>query len=381
MFGIKMKILALAVCMLVLVSCQKDSGQDLSRPESTDSDSQTATEQVKGVFLAMDTVIEYDLYSTNPSQSVKTLESELEKVDQAMSMHIASSEISKMNARAGTGEYTKLSEDTFTLLSRSKAYYTESGGKFDVTVAPLSNLWNIPSATKHRIPSDAEIEALLPLVSADDIQLDFDNRSAHLAKEGQAVDLGAIAKGYSCDILRRELIESGVTSGYVSVGGNVMVIGKKATGEDYRLGVRDPWGSEADYFAVVTLPDSTMSTSGDYLRFFEEDGVRYHHIFDTATGRPAETDLRAVSILSPDGAYAEFLSTYLFIMGKEYVVSHINEMNCEIIAVDKEKNVYISENLSNRFIQMNKDGSYQYHIVYKETGNSNNELEKQEEAA
>lgn len=310
--------------------------------------------RVTGTAFLMDTIVEYQF--TGPEDSGKKVEQALRDFEEQCSLYMEDSEITALNQAAGK-EYVRLSPRVYDLLARCTQYGAESGGVFDVTIAPLVKLWNI-TGKNPQVPPREKISALLPLVDYRDILLK--EGSAMLAREGQMVDLGGIAKGYACNIARETALESGVKRGYVSIGGNIMVIGKKESREDYRFGLRDPRGGPNDYLAVVTLPDSTIATSGDYERYFERDGVRYHHILDPATGAPAQTDLMSVSVFSPDGAYADYMSTYLFLKGRAFALERLNSLDCGLVLIDRDRNIYVSDSIKGRFRLSDQTGTYRY---------------------
>ncbi|WP_195377130.1 FAD:protein FMN transferase [Anaerotruncus rubiinfantis] len=319
---------------------------------------------VVGTSFLMDTFVEYKLYGEKAQEAKDAIEAALRGIEDTMSMYIKDSEISRLNENAGK-EPVAVSEDTYALLARCKGFGELSGGLFDVTVAPLAAEWGI-TGLHPKVPAAGKIEELLKLVGYSEIQLGADGKggyTAMLSREGQAVDVGGVAKGYACDVARRVAQDYGITSGYISIGGNLMVIGEKPDGEPFRFGVRDPRGPENQFLAVVSLPDSTMATSGDYERFFEQDGVRYHHILDPRIGYPAESDLMSVSVVSPDGAYADFMSTYLFISGRDFVLENLDTLECGIIAVDRDKNIYVSESLRAQFQPADSTGGYRFEVA------------------
>ena len=315
---------------------------------------------VTGTSFLMDTIVEYKLYGKNAQAARDAIEAELAGIESRMSMYLPDSEVARLNENAGRG-YVPLSEDTYGLLSRCAAFGEASGGAFDVTIAPLTAEWGVTSGHP-QVPSDARIDELRTLVGYRDILLDPADRSAMLRREGQAVDVGGVAKGYACDAARRVAREYGVDSGYISIGGNIMAMGAKPDGEPLKFGVRDPRGGGNDYIAVVTLSDTTMATSGDYERYFERDGVRYHHILDPATGRPADTGLMSVSVVSPDGVLADSMSTWLFIKGRDYVLENLNALSCGLVVIDRERNVYVSNDLLDRFTPADPGGSYHFEV-------------------
>lgn len=339
-------VLLLFLILLFTAGCKMTSGNSPPADEKP----------VTGTFFLMDTVYEYKFYGEHAQAAGDAAMKALTDLEARVSLYVEDSEISRLNEAAGKN-FVTLSPDTFALLSKCVSYGRESGGVFDVTVAPLAKLWNI-TGENPKIPSAEAIEKDRALVGYEDILLDEAHSAAMLRREGQAVDLGGIAKGYACDVVRKAVLETGVTSGYSSIGGNLMVVGRKPDGEDFRFGVRNPRGEANEYLAVVTLPDSTMATSGDYERYFERDGVRYHHILDPATGWPGKTDLISVSVVSPDGAYADFMSTYLFLKGKAFGLENLNAFDCGLILIDKDRNVYVSDSLRSRFTFQDPTGSF-----------------------
>lgn len=318
----------------------------------------SANRLVTGTSFVMDTVVQYSFYGKHAQKAKDAVAQELSSIESRMSMHLEGSEISELNQNAGENS-VQLSEDTYKLLSRSVEYAEQTGGVFDITIAPLASAWGITS-DHPQVPEQSQIDTLLALVDYRDIQFYPESLSAQLAREGQAVDVGGIAKGYACDAARRIARECGVKSGYLSIGGNIMVIGEKPDKTPFKFGIRDPRGTPNQYFGVVTIPDLTIATSGDYERFFEQDGIRYHHILDPETGYPAQSGLMSVSVIAPDGAYADFMSTWLFIMGREFVVENLNHFDCGLVAVDLENRVYVSDNLKDRFLPADQTGVYRF---------------------
>ena len=294
---------------------------------------------VTGTSFLMDTIVEYKLYGKNAQAARDAIEAELAGIESRMSMYLPDSEVARLNENAGRG-YVPLSEDTYGLLSRCAAFGEASGGAFDVTIAPLTAEWGVTSGHP-QVPSDARIDELRTLVGYRDILLDPADRSAMLRREGQAVDVGGVAKGYACDAARRVAREYGVDSGYISIGGNIMAMGAKPDGEPLKFGVRDPRGGGNDYIAVVTLSDTTMATSGDYERYFERDGVRYHHILDPKTGFPVETDAAGATVVARRSIDAEGYSTTLLALGIERGLAFARERDAILGAyfVDRDGKV------------------------------------------
>ncbi len=315
---------------------------------------------VTAISYHMNTMVEYRLYGKQAQQAYQAIEAELQGLEDAFSMHLPESEISRLNAAAG-GAPVEVSAQVMQLLQACVRYGEESDGAFDVTVAPLVEEWGIQTDHAH-VPSQDRIDALLSLVDYRSLRLKESDGvyTAQLPHAGQAVDLGGIVKGYACTIAREIAENYKVTGGYVSIGGNIMTIGSTPQGRPFRFGLRDPRGSANDFIGVFEIPGETIATSGDYERYFEQDGVRYHHILNPATGYPADGGLLSVSVISPDGAYADYMSTRLFIMGREYALKNLNNFNCGLVLIDQQRRVYVSDNMKERFTPDDPTGTYRF---------------------
>lgn len=265
--------------------------------------------------------------SGNNSGAVDKAFARIAEIESRMSSHISTSDIS-----TGT-----LNVDTSYVISKGLGYGSISEGKFDITVKPLCNLWDI-NGENPRVPTQEEIDAVLPLVNYKNVG--FLNGEV-VMPEGMALELGAIAKGYAADEAYRILREEGIKDGFVDLGGNVVAIGTKT------VGIRNPLSeNNGDYFGTIKLTDSAVATSGGYERYFEQDGKRYHHIFDPATGYPVETDILSASVICEKAIDADCWSTILFASGVEKAKEYISRYGLNAILVDVNKNVYIFGNVN-----------------------------------
>ena len=194
------------------------------------------------------------------------------------------------------------------------------------------------------------MKATLELADPSLIDYDKETSTVSFKKDGVQIDLGGIAKGYTSSRIMDIYREKGVTSGLVNLGGNAQVFGTKPDGSLWRVAVQSP-DSEDEYLGVLEAKDKAIITSGGYERYFEKDGVTYHHIIDPATGYPAENGLISVTIVSTDGTLADGLSTSLFVMGKDKAVdywkAHSDEFDM-ILLTDDEK-LYVSEGIKDSF--------------------------------
>ncbi len=314
------------------------------------------------VDFIMDTVVEQTLYGENAQLAAAEIAQRLQDFEKNFSMHLPNSPISQLNDAAGR-EAVQLPEDVYALLYRSRELSLQSMGAFDVTIAPLTKAWGITSEHPS-VPSAEALAEAMALVDASALQLNEDG-TAMLERAGQAVDLGGIAKGAACDIVRDVAEEYGITKGYVSIGGNMVVLEEKPLGRDIYIGVRDPQGTASDAMAAVTLYGKTMATTGAYERYFEEEGVRYHHVLDPQTGYPADNNLLSVSVISEDGTLADFLSTTLFVLGRETLLTCLERDDFQVIAVGKYGQVYCSASLKGEIQPTQNSSAYEF--VYGES--------------
>lgn len=308
-------------------------------------------------FFAMDTYMEITAYGRESERAVEEAVREVQRLDELWSTGAASSEVSRINASGG-GE---LSEDTVRLLERAQDICRETGGLFDFTVYPLMRLWGFPTQEYH-VPTEEELEEVLPLVDASRVCLDGAEVSLG---EGQQIDLGGIAKGYTSARIMDIFRADGIASGMVSLGGNVQVIGRKTDGSRWQVGIQDPDSAQGEVLAVVEAEDQAVITSGGYERYFEEDGNTYIHILDPRTGYPADGNLKSVTVVSADGTLADALSTSLYIMGYEQAVrfwrSHRTEF--DMVLVTEEGELCVTKGLESR-IRSNRE----YVVVSEEEG-------------
>ena len=293
---------------------------------------------------AMDTFMTLTACGAHREDALDAAEAEIRRLEALFSIGSPDSEVSALN-RAGEGV---LSEDGRAVVSRALELHADTGGRFDITVLPLMELWGFTSG-KYRVPSDGELAEILPAVGAD--LLDYDPETGKLALcAGQAIDLGGIAKGYASQRVMELYRAAGVTSGLVSLGGNVQCLGARPDGSPWRIGIQDPEGVSGAMAAVVEVVDQAVITSGGYERYFvdEATGVNYRHILDPETGTPAESDLTSVTIVSPDGMLADGLSTALYIMGLEAAVDYWRAHSdaFQAIFIDASGQIHVTEGLA-----------------------------------
>lgn len=276
---------------------------------------------------SLDTVITLTAYGKNAKSGIRAAIDRIEEIDEKMSAYKAESDIGRINS-ALCGTPVAVSGETFSLLCRAQEFSRMTDGLFDFTLKPLADLWGI--GTEHpRVPSQEEIDAALAKTGWESVHLSEDSQTVTLEKEGMGLDLGGIAKGYASEEAARVLKEHGVENACLDLGGNVVVIGKKPLGLfdsirnggkflPFTVGIQEPGAARGQICRKLTMEeDGCVVTSGDYERYFEENGVRYHHIFDPRTGRPAAGGVRSATVIGTDATAADALSTVFFILGND----------------------------------------------------------------
>ena len=233
---------------------------------------------------------------------------EMHRIDELMSPYKPDSELSRINREAAQ-KPVPISQEMFDLIARSIEFSKLSGGAFDITFSSVGYMYDY---REHVKPTDAQIAKALPGISYRHLQLGPKARTIRYDRAGVRIDLGGIAKGYAVDNCIAILKGRGVTNAIVTAGGDSRLLGDKR-GRPWNVGIRDP-RRRGEVVAVLPLADTAISTSGDYERFFEEDGVRYHHIINPKTGKSAK-GVRSVTVIAPDGITTEGLTKSVFVKG------------------------------------------------------------------
>lgn len=327
-------------------------------------------------FFAMDTVMSVTAYGNGAEETVSAAQREVFRLEALWSRTRTESDIARLNAHAGDGTPVPLAPETAALLRFSSTLGTLTGGALDITIAPVMDAWGFGSADSFdesscRVPTPEELDRLLPLAELDGLSVsDIDQSapSAALSAPGMAVDLGAVAKGETGSLLRQLLLDAGIRSAKLELGGNITVLGDRPDGAQWRVGVRDPRNLES-YFCILSLTDKTCSTSGGYERYFEEGGETYHHILDPSTGYPAESGLLSVTAVSTDGALADGLSTACFVMGADRAAAFWRThggpegMDFDLILVRDDGVALITEGLEDGLDFQGEETGYTYEIL------------------
>jgi thiamine biosynthesis lipoprotein len=257
--------------------------------------------------------------------------SRLVALDRELSEWKPGSPLSAVNRAAG-GEPVEVPEDLFRLLERALEIGRVTDGAFDVTWAALWGLWDFRSPSP-RLPDAAAVSARAALVDYRRVELDAERRTVRLPAAGMLIGFGGIAKGYALDRVAEMLTGAGFDDFLVTGGGQVLARGRRGD-RPWRVGVRDPRGGQDEIFARVEVGDASLSTSADNESYFEVDGVRYHHVLDPRTGWPAR-GVRSATVLHPDAALADALSTAVMVLGSERGLAAARQLGAEALVVDE----------------------------------------------
>lgn len=238
------------------------------------------------------------------------------------------------------GGYTL--SDPMAELTAAGLYYGElSDGAFDISIAPVSSLWDFTSG-EGSVPDSGAIVAALELVDYRDVSLEGDE--IRFAKEGMQLDLGAVAKGYIADRIKDYLLEQGVESAIIDLGGNILCVGSRPGGDPFRIGLQRPFASRSETVATVEITDKSVVSSGIYERYFEEDGVLYHHILNPETGYPYDNGLVSVTIISDESVDGDGLSTSCFALGLEKGMELIDSLpDVQAVFITEDRELHFSE--------------------------------------
>lgn len=264
---------------------------------------------------------------------------EMRRIEAQYSPYIEQSELSRLNREAGR-DWVTTTPEMIELLAKSEQVSRMTGGAFDITYASVGRYYDYREG---RRPGDDVLAAGLDAINYEFVQIDPDSRRVRFLHPLVYVDLGGIAKGYAVDRAVALLQAAGVTQASVAAGGDSRIIGDRR-GEPWTVGIQDP-RREGAMAVLLPLVDTAVSTSGDYERFFEEDGIRYHHILDPSTGDSAR-DSWSVTILGPEATFTDGLSTSVFVLGPDKGLALINRLpGIDAIIIDAEGQLRYSDDL------------------------------------
>ncbi|MET0005302.1 MAG: FAD:protein FMN transferase [Candidatus Thiodiazotropha sp.] len=295
---------------------------------------------ISGEEAIMGTKVSVQLWHEDNNQgeaAIQAVMKEFRRLDKKLSPYIGHSELALVN-RMAASEPVVISEEFYSLLETSHEYSILTEGAFDITFASIGHRYDYRKGIK---PNNSTIDRTLPLIDYRNIRLVADNRTVSFEKPGVHIDLGGIAKGYAVDQGIELLRQRGIEHALISAGGDSRLLGDHR-GRPWHIGIQAP-RDKARMAAMLPLVDNAISTSGDYERFFELDGIRYHHIISPKTGRSADT-LQSVTIIGPNATRTDALSTSVFVLGAEKGMALINRLqDVDAVIIDKDGKMNTSD--------------------------------------
>ncbi len=291
-----------------------------------------------------DTVVRIEILDRADEEVLKGCENICKKYHAMFSNKIEDSEISRINSAGGNP--VVVSDETVTLLRKAIYYGDLSNGAFDVTIAPVSNLWDFHAEA----PALPAPEAIYEAVSHVDYKnILIDGNTVRLLDPYASIDVGGIAKGYIADILKKYLKEQGVKHAVINLGGNVLAMGSRLDGSDYNIGIQKPFDMTGEPITSVRISNKSVVTSGTYQRYFEADGKLYHHILDPNTGYPCENNLTSVTIITNSSLTADALSTTCFLLGYDKSMRLIEQLdNVDAVFITNDNKIHYSKNFQHK---------------------------------
>lgn len=288
------------ICIMIFTGC---------------SSSYTSPKSVTGFYF--DTVISVTIYDSSADEILDECMNLAAYYENLLSPDIEGSDV--WNINHSRGGYVTVSDDTLTLLDTALSYARLSNGLVDPTIGSLSQLWNFGSDSPSVIPDENAIKNALTHVNYQIITIN--DHQVMLTDPDASIELGFIAKGFIADKMKEFLLSKGVTSALINLGGNVLILGDKPDNTPFTIGIQKPFGQSGETALTLNLSDTSVVSSGNYERYFEQDGTLYHHILSTQTGCPVKSGLSQVTIISDSSTTGDALSTLCFISGYEKAVS------------------------------------------------------------
>ncbi|MDT2760432.1 FAD:protein FMN transferase [Enterococcus xiangfangensis] len=296
----------------------------------------------------MGTIIKLWVDHPQAEKMLDDAEVRLRDFEQRFSANAADSELMAVNHQAGIAP-VKVDEELFELIQIGKKQSLVSDSSLNIAIGPLIQEWRVGFADA-KFPSPEKIQEKLTLIDPAAIQLDELKQTVFLSRPGMLLDLGALAKGYFADKIIADFKASGVKAAFIDLGGNVLTYGpapQRADGR-WRIGIQNPFLPRGNYVAVVKTQDESVVTSGIYERKFEWQGQSYHHIFDSKTGYPIQTDLASLTIVSKESLTGEIWTTRLFAKSAQEVLAELNQREIDGIIVTTDQRLAYSDGLKDR---------------------------------
>jgi thiamine biosynthesis lipoprotein len=338
-------LLSIVFCLLILSGCTKKE------------------KMYKESRILMDTFCSITIVASSRAEAKEAIEAgftEIKKLETLLNYFSPDSEISAVNRSAGIVP-VRVSRETLEIVQKAVAVSNTSGGAFDTSIAPVISLWKFSKSTAEQsIPSENEIEGALKLVDFTKIKINESRSEIFLEDKGMELDLGGIAKGYAADKAADVIKARGIKSALVAIAGDIRGFGLNSSRNAWKVGIQNPRPESdsekpwEDIIASLGLENSAISTSGDYQRFFMNNGTRYHHILDSKTGFSAVSGLISSSVIAPEGYYADGLSTAVFVLGIDEGIKLLESKGFGGVLVDAGKKIHLTKGLRDKIVISNK---------------------------
>lgn len=333
-----MKVLLMVpVLSLGLLGCQEEDPRGL------------ADQPYDRTEFLLGTVANMKVYNEGQEEAMDKAFERVQELDEWFAMQNPESEISEVNRQAGI-EPVEVSEEVFHVMERALHYAEESDGSFDPTIGVVTSLWGI-GQDNAAVPEANELAEAVALVDYQKVELNEADQTIYLQEEGMVLDLGAIAKGYITDEAARVLVEEGVNTAIVDLGGDIVVVGNSTRGEDqpWNVGIQNPYGERGEILGIVPVSDRAIVTSGIYERLVRDGDDEYHHLMDPETGFPIDNNISGISIIANNAMDADALANIAFSLGVEDGLDYINGLeDVEVIYITNEMEIYASEGINDQ---------------------------------
>ncbi|MGF1788020.1 FAD:protein FMN transferase [Photobacterium swingsii] len=297
-------------------------------------------------FQMMGTFIDLVVHHSNGEQLIQDVYRQLHQYAQRFTVNQADSELMRVNRHAGISP-VMVQPDLFNLIKIAKTISEDLANPFNIAIGPLVKTWRI-GFNDAKVPTPAEIATKLSLVDPKNIILNEHNHSVFLSQPHMEIDLGAIAKGFFADEVKKQLVNAGVKHGFISLGGNVLTIGHSPNNANqaWNVGIQHPFAERGSIIRAVPLHGASMVTSGINERFFHSNGQRYHHLLNAKTGMPISTDIASLTIISKHSIDGEIWSTAGFLPSIIEALHYLNQQaGIEAIAVSNRGEVHVTQGL------------------------------------
>lgn len=337
----KQTVLSILIAVAALLAGMSAIGGRKTAPNRAEDGAQNAPVSRSGFFL--NTFITITLYDHSDPALLDHAVALCETYENIFSKTREGSELYRLNHRAPGEQTFTVSDDMAALLSKGLEYCRLSDGAFDITIEPLSSLW-VFTGDSPAVPDADSIRRAVEKIGWQNLRLN--GTTLTFLSDRTTIDLGAIAKGYIADRIREYLVEHGVTSAIIDLGGNILCIGQKPDGNPFSIGLKKPFAGQSETSGVLSVADMSVVTSGVYERHFIINGKNYHHILNPVDGYPYDNGLLSVTILSGTSADGDGLSTVCFSLGLEKGLGLVNSLEGVYACfIDEDYNIYYSEGM------------------------------------